>query len=125
MKYRLMHECQCWPLWYEAGENIHPSDLPISASLSEGIVRWSDIIDEILPLVENPSADYESEGQKLAVMENGKLLAIELQKELGPSDEVEFRFYSGGGVHSWKPNSVTQTSTEGHAMNGSQTAGPS
>ncbi len=84
-----MTEYNYFPLWdLETGENLDEEDLPLSVEMIEKLNNWADIYNNIINW-DNPSESGFKSSQEQQDFDNqGVILAMELQKELGKDYQV-------------------------------------
>lgn len=87
---KLMCDYDCWPLWRPGGENVDPSDLPVSDSLRERLVAWSDTYDAILNRDSPADSAFPSPSAEAAWEAEGRELWAALQAELGDGYAVSY-----------------------------------
>lgn len=80
-----------FPLWdSDAGGVVDASSLPISTDLVARLQKWADRYDATLNLDDPRESGFSSPDEETAFTRDGKILAGELQVELGPEFDVRY-----------------------------------
>lgn len=86
----------CYPLWHMGGGevgNISPRELPLSPELTNRLMEWAQVFDEILDMDSPQDAGFKSEALGAAFRAEGDDLAECLAAELGPGYLITKRIY--------------------------------
>jgi hypothetical protein len=81
-----MADYHSFPLWAEPPDeprNIDPTELPISDTLCQELLAWSDDFDNTLNLSDPSVAGFPSEQTRIRFITKGRALAEKLRRELG------------------------------------------
>lgn len=92
--FKLMPDYGCHAVWETTGgmyENTDPSDLPISPTLADRLVRWSARYDDTLNQADPIRSGFESSQERLAFEVEGRALLKELKLEM---PQAEFIYFS-------------------------------
>jgi len=88
---KLMPDYESYPLWEAspgATGNIDPSDLPISQSLTDRLLKWADAFDATLNRDDPASSGFPDDDSKAAFSDEGRELEALLKAELGADYSV-------------------------------------
>lgn len=87
---RLMCDYQCWPLWWDEGQQpgvINPASLPLAQETVERSLAWAAMYDGLLNW-DDPASSAWGEGEQEAFEQEGLALWRRLRHELGPEYHV-------------------------------------
>lgn len=93
---KLMADYFSYPLWHMGGGevgNISPRELPLSPELTNRLMEWAQVFDEILDMDSPQDAGFKSEALEAAFRAEGDDLAECLAAELGPGYLITKRIY--------------------------------
>ena len=88
---KLMADYDCYPLWGEDGENIDPSSLGLSETLTRDLNAWAKSYDATLNQDDPLKSGFASEDAERLFQEEGARLHLLLQRELGGEINVLFQ----------------------------------
>ena len=92
MRLRVMADYDCWPLWNDDDpDNVDPATLPISAALLDRLARWQQRFDDLLDRADPArSPGFATDYAEAAFEAEGRQLAEDLRRELGPGTPVRY-----------------------------------
>jgi len=91
MKMKLMADYDCYPFWGEDGENIDPSSLGLSETLTRDLNAWAKSYDATLNQDDPLESGFASEDAERLFQEEGARLHLLLQREIGGAINVLFQ----------------------------------
>lgn len=90
---RVAADYYCWPTWVDNGtvfENADPRTLPISAEVADALHQWAEEYDATLNQDYPPDSSFPTPEAEAQWVEQGRVLAQRLAKELGGSARVTY-----------------------------------
>lgn len=98
-KIRLSADYQCYPLWWDGGDNvgeINPETLPLKPETVARLEKWAEIFDSWMDLNDAPHG-YDPDDKEFEDFDKeGIALLKELQCELAPDYEVVYHSKKSG-----------------------------
>lgn len=92
MRYKLMPEYGCSPVWRVSSrpaENIPISELPVSDELRESLEKWDEEFQSTFNVDYPPDSGFADPKDREAYLSRGEALLEQLRKEL-PGSDIEY-----------------------------------